>query len=137
MQLIYHICTKSSWTDQQQESTYMHESIKAEGFIHASDGHQVEGVLGRYFAGADDLRVETLGIVAAILTTASFLPQAIKVIKTKETKDLSLSMYSMFFIGVVLWLTYGILIQNIPVIIANAVTFVLSGIILMMKIKYK
>jgi len=81
--------------------------------------------------------VETLGIVAAILTTASFLPQAIKVIKTKETKDLSLSMYSMFFIGVVLWLTYGILIQNIPVIIANAVTFVLSGIILMMKIKYK
>jgi len=81
--------------------------------------------------------VETIGIVAAILTTASFLPQAIKVIKTKETKDLSLSMYSMFFLGVVLWLTYGILIMNIPVIIANAVTFVLSGIILMMKIKYK
>jgi len=55
MQLIYHICTKSSWTDQQQESTYMHESINAEGFIHASDGHQVGGVLGRYFAGTDDL----------------------------------------------------------------------------------
>lgn len=80
---------------------------------------------------------EILGLVAAFLTTASFLPQAIKVIRTKHTKDLSLSMYTMFFIGVALWLTYGILIEKIPIIISNAITLVLAGIILFMKIKHK
>jgi MtN3 and saliva related transmembrane protein len=81
--------------------------------------------------------VEILGFVAAFLTTASFLPQAIKVIKTKHTHDLSLYMYSMFFVGVCLWLTYGFMIDSLPIILANFVTLILSGTILCMKIRYK
>ena len=80
---------------------------------------------------------ETLGLVAALLTTASFIPQAIKVIKTKHTHDLSLSMYSMFVGGVCLWLTYGFMIDSLPIILANSVTLLLSGTILYMKIRYK
>ena len=81
--------------------------------------------------------VEILGFVAAFLTTASFIPQAVKVIKTKHTQDLSLYMYSMFFVGVGLWLVYGIIINSIPIILANFITLIFSGIILFMKIKYK
>lgn len=81
--------------------------------------------------------VEILGLVAAVLTTGSFLPQAIKVIKTKHTKDLSLSMYLMFFIGVFLWLIYGYTINSVPIVLANGITLILSGIILYMKLKYK
>lgn len=81
--------------------------------------------------------VETLGLVAALLTTASFIPQAIKVIKTKHTQDLSLSMYSMFFVGVFLWLIYGIMLNSTPIILANLITLVFSGIILFLKLKYK
>ena len=81
--------------------------------------------------------IEILGFVAAFLTTASFIPQALKVIKTKHTHDLSLYMYSMFFVGVCLWLVYGIMLKSTPIILANLVTLVFSGIILVMKIKYK
>ena len=81
--------------------------------------------------------VEILGLAAAFLTTASFIPQAMKVIKTKHTEDLSLSMYSMFFTGVLLWLVYGIIINSVPIILANLITLIFSGIILIMKIKYK
>ncbi|MDH5367484.1 MAG: SemiSWEET transporter [Cyclobacteriaceae bacterium] len=78
-----------------------------------------------------------VGLTAAAFTTFSFLPQAIKVIKTKQTKDLSLVMYSVLTIGLFLWLTYGILVKDIPVIIANLITFIFAAIILIMKIKYK
>jgi len=81
--------------------------------------------------------VEILGLIAAVLTTGSFLPQAIKVIKTKNTNDLSLSMYSMFVSGVGLWLVYGFIIDSLPIILANIVTLMLSGTILFMKIRYK
>ncbi len=81
--------------------------------------------------------IEILGLVAAFLTTGAFLPQAIKVIKTKNTNDLSLSMYSMLVGGVLLWLIYGFLINSLPIIIANFVTLVLSGAILFLKIRYK
>lgn len=81
--------------------------------------------------------VEILGLVAAVLTTASFLPQAIKVIKTKNTEGLSLSMYSMFVGGVLLWLIYGFIIESLPIILANGVTLFLSGTVLVLKIRYK
>jgi len=81
--------------------------------------------------------VEIIGLVAAFLTTGSFLPQAIKVIKTKNTSDLSLSMYSMFVCGVSLWLIYGLIIESLPIILANMITLILSGTILFMKIRYK
>mgnify|MGYP006418449359 CR=1 FL=1 len=78
-----------------------------------------------------------VGSIAAACTTLSFLPQAIKVIKTKHTKDLSLEMYSVFVFGVLMWLIYGILLGEIPIIIANVVTLVLASVILGFKIKYK
>lgn len=78
-----------------------------------------------------------IGLAAATCTTFSFLPQAIKVIKTKHTKDLSLAMYSTFTTGVFLWLVYGILIKDTPLIIANIITFIFAATILIMKIRYK
>ncbi len=78
-----------------------------------------------------------IGFLAAIFTTSSFLPQAIKTIRTKNTKDLSLFMYLIFSAGVTLWLVYGIVISDYPVIIANAVTLVFALIILGYKVKYK
>ena len=78
-----------------------------------------------------------LGLTAALCTTFSFLPQALKVIRTRHTKDLSLSMYTIFTIGVFLWMVYGFIINDIPLILSNAITFILSAIILMMKLRYK
>jgi len=81
--------------------------------------------------------ITIIGAIAATLTTISFLPQAIQVIKTKRTQDISLSMYLTFAIGVSLWLTYGILITDFPIIIANSITLIFASIILFMKLKYK
>lgn len=81
--------------------------------------------------------VTILGLIAACLTTGSFLPQAIKAIKTKHTKDLSLGMYSVLSIGIVLWLIYGILVHDIPIIVSNCVTLVLTSTILFLKLRYK
>jgi len=81
--------------------------------------------------------ITILGLVAAILTTISFLPQAIKTIKTKNTDDLSLGMYSVLVSGIILWLIYGILIKDLPVILANGVTLVFTSSILFLIIKYK
>ncbi len=81
--------------------------------------------------------VEILGYFAAFCTTISFLPQTIKTIKTKDTSGLSLSMYVLFFIGILCWFIYGLIITNYPLLIANGITIVLAGIILSMKLKYK
>ncbi|KAB8037971.1 glutathione synthetase [Silvanigrella paludirubra] len=71
-----------------------------------------------------------IGYLAAILTTFSFLPQAIKTIKTKCTKGISIVMYSMFTIGVFFWLVYGILIKDYVIIFAESITFLFAFIIL-------
>ncbi len=76
-------------------------------------------------------------MVAAFLTTASFIPQAIQVIKTKDTSGISLTMYSMFVLGVLLWAIHGFIIQDTAVILANIITFVLASIVLAYKLKYK
>jgi len=81
--------------------------------------------------------ITILGLAASLLTTSAFLPQAIKTIKTKNTKDISLAMYAIFSCGVLLWLIYGIFIKDIPVIAANAITLVFALIILSYKLKYK
>lgn len=78
-----------------------------------------------------------IGLAAATCTTVSFLPQAIRVIKTRRTRDLSLGMYTIFSTGTFLWLIYGILIEDIPVVAANSITFGLSFTILVLKIKYR
>jgi MtN3 and saliva related transmembrane protein len=76
------------------------------------------------------------GYFAALLTTLSFLPQTIKTIKEKNTEGISLLMYSMFTAGVFLWLLYGLLMRDFPIIVANGITFVLALTILVLKIKY-
>ncbi len=79
---------------------------------------------------------DALGAAAAVLTTASFLPQAIRVIRTNDTRAISLAMYLMFTAGAGLWFAYGLAIGSRPVIAANAVTFALAAIILAQKIRH-
>ncbi len=78
-----------------------------------------------------------LGLVAATCTTISFLPQLIKIIKTKHAKDLSIGMYLVLTTGVFLWFAYGILVKDIPIILANAITLIFIATILFHIIKYK
>lgn len=78
-----------------------------------------------------------LGLLAAGLTTFAYLPQSIKAIRTKHTKDISLPMVVMLEFGLITWLTYGILISSIPIIAANTVSIGFMTIILYLKIKYK
>jgi len=82
------------------------------------------------------LDATTIGLIAAISTSASFLPQAVKVIRTQNTEAISLSMYSLFVFGVTLWLVYGILLQDLPMLIANTFTLFFAAIILTIKIKH-
>jgi MtN3 and saliva related transmembrane protein len=79
---------------------------------------------------------QIFGYIAAVLTTLAFLPQTIKTIKEKNTEGISLLMYSMFTMGVLLWLLYGILLNDLPIILANGFTFIMACIILVLKIKY-
>lgn len=80
---------------------------------------------------------DILGILAAIGTTGSFVPQALKVYKTKKTEDLSLGMYVLFCGGVVLWLLYGFMIKAYPVLLANGTTLIMASYILIMKLKHR
>jgi len=77
---------------------------------------------------------EIIGYLAATLTTASFVPQAILTIKTKDTESLSLGMYSTFTLGVLCWLIYGIYLDDKAIIFANAITLLLAASILFFKI---
>jgi len=78
-----------------------------------------------------------LGLIAACLTTFAYLPQSIKAINTRHTKDISLPMVIMLEAGLLTWLSYGILINSIPIIAANTVSIVFMTIILVLKMKYK
>ncbi|MFT7052929.1 MAG: MtN3 and saliva related transmembrane protein [Psychromonas sp.] len=78
--------------------------------------------------------IEILGFASAFLTTSSFLPQAIQVIKTRDTGSLSLAMYSIFTLGVAFWLAYGLIKQDKAMIVANIITLILAATILSIKI---
>ncbi len=80
---------------------------------------------------------EIIGLIAATLTTASFVPQVFKIWKHRKTDGVSLSMYVVMFIGVILWLSYGVMINSISVIIANSVTAVLQLVIIYSKLTVK
>lgn len=80
--------------------------------------------------------ITLVGLFAAACTTSAFLPQAIKTIRTKKTRDLSLRMYILQITGNISWLTYGLLTMNIPIILADSVTSVLVMTILILKLKY-
>ncbi|HET7126348.1 MAG TPA: SemiSWEET transporter [Lysobacter sp.] len=77
-----------------------------------------------------------LGTAAAILTTLSFVPQAAKTIRTRETHAISVWMYAMFTVGIACWFGYGIVLHSWPMIIANAVTFLLAATILALKLRH-
>jgi len=81
--------------------------------------------------------IEIIGGCAGILCTVSFLPQVIKIFRSKNTRDISLVTFSIFSIGVFLWAIYGFLIKDIPVIMTNIAIFVLALSIVFMKLKYK
>jgi MtN3 and saliva related transmembrane protein len=81
--------------------------------------------------------ITVIGLSAAILTTISLFPQVVKVWRTKSTKDISLGMFALFCCGISLWFIYGILLKDVPIIIANSLGLVQGIIILMFKIKYK
>jgi len=78
---------------------------------------------------------DTVGYLAALLTTSSFVPQALLTLRTRDVSGISLSMYSAFTLGVALWLLYGIAIGEWPVIIANVVTLALAATILITKVR--
>ncbi|NBT34031.1 MAG: hypothetical protein EBT03_00575 [Betaproteobacteria bacterium] len=78
---------------------------------------------------------EIVGLVAAALTTLAFVPQALKSWRTRDLSGVSLVMYGVFTSGVALWLLYGLLIESWPVILANAVTLPLAGLVLVLKLR--
>jgi MtN3 and saliva related transmembrane protein len=81
--------------------------------------------------------VEFVGFLAGILTTVSFIPQVMHVVRTKSVQDISPLMYSLFCVGVLFWFIYGILLGALAAIVANSITLVLSAIILFYTIKYR
>jgi len=78
----------------------------------------------------------TIGVLAGICTTGSLLPQVIKTIKRRNTKDISLLMYVLLTIGVLLWVIYGLLIGEFPIVIANGISLLLTVSVLVLKIKH-
>lgn len=77
-----------------------------------------------------------IGLAAAALTTFAFLPQSVKAIRTKHTKDLSLIMLLMQFTGLITWLAYGLLSNSLPVILANTISVLIMAVLIVMKLKY-
>ena len=82
------------------------------------------------------MNLEWLGFAAAVLTSASFIPQAVMTIRTRDTHGISRGMYVLFTAGVAFWLAYGIAIESMPMILANTVTLALAGTILALKLRY-
>ena len=82
------------------------------------------------------MNLEWIGYAAAVLTTVSFIPQAIMTIRTRDTRGISRGMYIIFTTGVAAWLAYGIAIGSWPMILANVVTLILASSILALKIRY-
>ena len=80
--------------------------------------------------------VDLLGYVAATLTAGSFIPQAVKTIRSRDTGAISLWMYVVFTVGVGFWLAYGVALDSLPIILANTVTLLLAAIILALKVRY-
>lgn len=82
------------------------------------------------------MNADIIGSIGATLTTISFLPQAIRVLRTGDTRSISLAMYAMFVAGITLWEVYGWMIGSVPVIVSNLITFFLAAIILVQKIRH-
>ncbi|MAD13293.1 MAG: hypothetical protein CMC04_11355 [Flavobacteriaceae bacterium] len=81
--------------------------------------------------------IEIIGFIAAILTTSAYLPQAFKIWRTKNAESVSLSMYSVMFLGIFLWLVYSIYLKRPSMIFANVITIIIISTIIFLKIKSK
>jgi MtN3 and saliva related transmembrane protein len=81
-----------------------------------------------------EINIELIGLIAAVFTTSSFFPQVVKIWKTKQTKDISTTMYIAMMIGTCFWLTYGILINSFAIIVANIVSGLLVLFVLIFKL---
>jgi MtN3 and saliva related transmembrane protein len=90
----------------------------------------------RFFRSQMNIQ-DVIGLFAACLTTASFLPQAWHTFRTRDVSGISLGMYSAFTLGVACWLVYGLLLNALPIVIANAITLALASSILVMKLRYR
>ena len=82
-------------------------------------------------------KFEIIGLIAAVLTTSAYVPQAYKTWKTKSAGNVSLAMYLIMLVGIILWLIYGIHLNSISMILANTATITLTVIIIIFKLKYK
>ena len=80
---------------------------------------------------------DTIGYLAAVISTASFLPQVWHTLKTRDVSGISLGMYSVFTAGVSLWLVYGLLLASWPIVIANFITLTLAASIRVMKLRFR
>lgn len=80
--------------------------------------------------------VTLIGLMAATLTTVSFVPQVVRAWRSQSTKDVSLAMFTILCTGVAMWLLYGIIIGDLPIIVANSVTLVLAGSIIVAKLRF-
>jgi MtN3 and saliva related transmembrane protein len=83
------------------------------------------------------MSVDLIGYVAAILTTVAFVPQALTSWRTRDLSGVSLPMYSIFTAGVAMWLAYGVMLGSWPIIVANTITFALSGAVLVLKVRHR
>lgn len=80
---------------------------------------------------------ELLGLIAGLFTTIAFVPQVVKIWKSKHAQDVSLAMFAIFSTGVALWIVYGFIIGSLPVILANSVTFALALAVLILKLYFR
>lgn len=78
-----------------------------------------------------------VGLAAGFFTSFALLPQVVKAVRTRKTRDLSLIMLFVLWMGIVLWLAYGLLLPDLPLALWNAISFVLASTILVLKLKYK
>lgn len=81
--------------------------------------------------------VTWLGVAAGTLTTAAFVPQVVRTWRTRSTEDISLGMFAIFAMGVLLWLGYGLYLRAWPIVIANSITLVLAGAMVVFKLRFK
>jgi MtN3 and saliva related transmembrane protein len=99
-------------------------------------GSKVQSRTANSRRSATGMDVESIGYAAGILTTASFAPQALKTIRTKDTSGISLGMYVLFVAGTGLWLAYGVVNDSLPIVLANGVTMSLAAVILGLKLRH-
>ncbi len=81
--------------------------------------------------------ITALGLFAGTLTTLSFLPQLFKAWKSRSTHDISIGMFSLLAVGVTLWIVYGVVTSDLPVVVANSVTLLFVSLILALKLRYR